>query len=248
MKRDGISDDALKALNAHLDGQLTAEERNRLEQRLRTDPALHKRLRELERVKGLVRQAFDDTVHGRRAAPRDPYRYSAIAASIALVVGLALGWGLNAGALSWAPSAASAPGEAYVLIPAHLSQAVPASAGKVLLHIGSSDLDRAVAALGRTEELLAQYAQERRQTSFEIVVNSTGLELLRADASPIGERIRQLQERYGNLTFVVCRQTVERWRQERGSDPALLPGVVIGPPALEHIIDRLEQGWAYLRV
>jgi intracellular sulfur oxidation DsrE/DsrF family protein len=246
MKKDGVSGDALKMLNAHLDGQLPSDEIKRLERRLRTDPALHNRLQELKQVKRLVQQAFADTSYGRHKKFAGRYRYSAIAAGLTLLLGVALGWGWNSGTL--APSATSAPGDAYVLMPADHPWEAPVSAGKVLLHIGSADLNRADAALRRTEELLAQYAQERRQTSFEIVVNSTGLELLRADTSPVGERIRQLQQRYGNLTFVLCRQTLERWRQERGSDPTLLPGVVVGPPALEHIIGRLQDGWAYLRI
>lgn len=244
MKKDGgVSVEAVRALNALIDGQLPADEAERLERRLQSDPTLQRRLRELRGVRALVRQAFDDTRS--RRARREQRRHSAVAAAVALLAGMALGWGLHARVPS--PSGGMAAGDTYVLQPAHLAKATPASEGKVLLHIGSSDLDRAQAALQRAEQLLAQSAQEGKRLSFEVVVNSTGLDLLRADASPIGERVRQLQQRYSDLTFIVCRQTVERWKQERGGDPALLPGVVVGPPALEHIIDRLEQGWIFLR-
>ncbi len=244
MKKDEVPGDTLKALNALLDGQLAPGERARVERQINADSAVRARLDELERVQALVRKGFDDT-RRRARRPRGGWRYSAAAAAAMLVVGLALGWGLRAN-LSPAPGAVPVD-DAYVMLPVHLAPPT-AGAGKVLLHLGSSDADRARTALARVEALLAQYADERKRVSFEVVVNSTGLDLLRAGTSPVGERIRALQQRYGNLTFVVCRQTFERWRTEHGAEPALLPGVVVGAPALEHIITRLEEGWTYLRV
>lgn len=236
----------LDALNAYLDGELSPGKAATLEQRLRDNPGLQKHLDELRRVRGLMRVAFEDTrTLAAPPLPSQPMRYAVAAGALMLVTGFALGWVVRPTTPAL-PAAAAVPDDALVLQPARLARTVDSTMGRVLLHIGSSDPGRAQTALGRAERLLARYAREGRRLSFEVVVNSSGLDLLRR-TSPIANQVTRLQQQYGNLTFLVCGQTVERWRQERGGDPGLLPGVVVGPPALEHIITRLEEGWAYLR-
>lgn len=241
MKTGGISDEALTTLNAYLDGQLRSDEIERLEQRLQKDAALQTRLDELKRVGALVRQGFGDTrSRSARARRARPYAVAA-----ALLIGVALGWALHAGVPL---TGRVLTDDAYVMLPARLAPAVPHAPGKVLVHLDSSDPSRADTALRRIEVLLAESERQGRPMTFELVVNSTGLELLRADASPISARIGELKERHRELRLVVCRRTLAGWRREHGAEPRFLPGVVVGPPAIDHIIDRMQHGWTYVRI
>ena len=76
------------------------------------------------------------------------------------------------------------------------------------------------------------------------------LRMLRAGYSPYSDRVRQLQERYFNLTFLACKDAIDHIRELEGadSDVSLLPDVETTPSALEHILERLSEGWVYINV
>ncbi len=240
MRKSGLSGKTLADLNAYLDGQLRPDEMEHVGQRVRREAELKTRLEELRRVRTLVRQGFGDT----RAEPararrgRRPYALAA-----ALLIGITLGWLLHTSV----PASGVVTDGAYVMLPASLAPTAPHAPGKVLVHVDSADPKRAEAALWRIETLLAESERKHRPMTFELVVNAAGLDLLRADVSPVGARIRKLNER-GQLGLVVCRKTLAGWRQEHRVEPRFLPGVVVGPPAIDHIIDRLQHGWTYVRV
>lgn len=223
-KIGGISDEALTTLNAYLDGQLRSDEIERLEQRLQKDAALQTRLDELKRVGALVRRGFGDTRSRSARAPCATLRGGRGPAHRRR-------HGLGV-ARRRCPDGRVLTDDAYVMLPARLAPAVPHAPGKVLVHLDSSDPTRADTALRRIEVLLAESERQGRPMTFELVVNSTGLELLRADASPISARIGELKERHSELRLVVCRRTLAGWR----------------PPAIDHIIDRMQHGWTYVRI
>jgi intracellular sulfur oxidation DsrE/DsrF family protein len=78
------------------------------------------------------------------------------------------------------------------------------------------------------------------------VANGAGLDLLRADRSPLAERVIALNERHPNVKLIACNLTMDRLRR-RGETVALLPGVQVVPSALDEIVDRLNSGWLYVR-
>jgi intracellular sulfur oxidation DsrE/DsrF family protein len=52
---------------------------------------------------------------------------------------------------------------------------------------------------------------------------------------------------YPELALVACGQTVQKLR-EAGADARLLPGTVTATSALDQIVLRMQQGWAYVRI
>lgn len=239
-----------KALSAWLDGELGADEANRLEQLLEQDPGLRRHVEELREVRALVRRAFDaEAPTGgtpRTSRSWRPRAVQALAAGVLLVIGAGIGWTLRAPAATPLDDELTASGALV------LRTVQPAAAAtnnlNILLNITSGDHARLRAALDKTEKLLQHYQRLHRSIRLEVVVNSRGLDLLRADTSPYVRRIREMQERYGNLTFIACRNTLALLKAKQGAPVHLLPGVVVGPPALEHVMTRLEQGWAYIKV
>jgi intracellular sulfur oxidation DsrE/DsrF family protein len=146
------------------------------------------------------------------------------------------------------------------LIPAHMTETANqgfdslAKAGsadrelkRVVLHVSSAEEERLEQALNDAEELLERYKDNPKLIQLEVVANSAGLALLRADTSPYPERIRRLAEKFDNIGFLACSRTIEKLRL-RGIDVHLLPEARVIPGALEAIVDRLQQGWVYIRV
>jgi intracellular sulfur oxidation DsrE/DsrF family protein len=83
--------------------------------------------------------------------------------------------------------------------------------------------------------------------SVEIVANAGGLDLLREGVSAHAQRLARLRASYPALELVACGQTAQRLR-ESGADVRLLPGTIVASSALDQIVLRMQQGWAYVRI
>lgn len=114
---------------------------------------------------------------------------------------------------------------------------------RVLLHLDSSDPAHLSASLDVAERMV----RSRSQGQVELVVNSLGLDLLRQDRSPEQARIEHLAERYPNLAFVACGQTVARLLRE-GQHVVLVPEARMASSAINEIMSRMRQGWVYVKM
>lgn len=239
-----------KVLNAWLDGELDAGQASRLEQLLRQDPRLHRHVDELREVRSLVRHAFDAEAPppAKSRAPRSwrPLFTRALVAGFLLAVGAGLGWVMHPSATRALDPELTASGA--LVLRAVQPAAQTSDTPNILLHISSGNQQRLLAALDETDKLLQHYQQLHRAVRLEVVANAGGIDLLRADSSPYAKRIQELQERYKNLTFLACRNTLDLLKAKHDTQVRLLPGVRVGEPALEHVMKRLEQGWAYIKV
>lgn len=229
----GVSAEMQSAL---VDGQLDAAEWERVAGRIEGDARLREDLGALRTVKDMVQHAY-------ALPPRSPPQGAAGGRRWAAIAALCL---VSAGA-GWLGHAAFAPGisetEAALTEGASLREV---SNERVVLHVSSSRRETLRLALDEVEDVLRVSAQRGRRVEIEIVANSSGLELLRADTSPFPARIASLRTQYSNLTLVACNQTIDRLR-EKGVEVRLLPGVQLAPSALDQIVRRLQGGWSYVR-
>lgn len=229
-------------LNAFVDGELAAAERETAMRRLEEDPEFKSAVCELRVMKELVRGAY-----GEAPARRSPLAWRCPPAwRQALAAGLLLGLGLGGG---WFAHGLAQPDRLEHLAglpdgytPIALASAV--SPDKIVLHLDSGDPARLDAALDLADRLLDQRG---RHAQVEIVANSNGLNLLRRDVSPYRERIAALARRHANLSFRACAQTIARLRQE-GVEVVLLPEADVATSAIGEILGRMRQGWVYVRV
>lgn len=227
-----------ETLHAFIDGELALDESERLIARLREDPPLAARVCELRDLQSMLRIAYAEPparaasqrrwTHGERIPAR-------FLAGVLLIVGLASGWLLRG----------LAPGDLGIIQVAHLVGT--ADAGKVLLHLDTAAPERMQHVLDSAEHILDAAERNGRTVQVEIVANSHGLGLLRAHVSPHAARIRHLHARHDNLEFVACGQTIARLAHE-GKIIELLPVTRTAPSAIGEIVDRLQQGWTYIRV
>ncbi|MCK9530241.1 MAG: zf-HC2 domain-containing protein [Gammaproteobacteria bacterium] len=225
-------------LQAYVDGQLDPTDRARVLEQLEHDPALREAACELHRIKEAVRCAFENPP----AAPRTPVRrqwpWRRNAAMVAAALLLPLGFLLG----RWSAPPAL---EDFTLAtqPAMRLVTAPQTSQRVVLHVGEGHADKFLVALDSAEELMRFLPNGR----VDVIVNAGGLDLVRADRSPYSERVAELMVRYPNVHFVACNITMDKQRA-LGDEPVLLRGTDVAPSAAEHIIERMEQGWIYLRV
>jgi intracellular sulfur oxidation DsrE/DsrF family protein len=80
----------------------------------------------------------------------------------------------------------------------------------------------------------------------EIIANGGGLDLVRTDGAPQGQRMSALLRDHNNVSVLACRKALERLSYFKGVDAELLDGVSIAPSALEQILMRMRQGWLFI--
>jgi len=222
--------------SAFVDGQLDAAEWAAMLDQIGADPTLRREICELRATKDMVRSAYAGLTPARRArVPAGRWRGWGLAAL--LVAGIAMGW---------AAHALIGSGGGGDLAGRGASALHGISADRILVHVSSGSRETLATALDEVEDLLRSARSAGRKIEVEIVANSSGLDLLRVNASPYLARVAALRREYPNLSFVACHQTIERLR-EKGVAVELLPGVQVAPSALDQVVKRLQRGWVYIR-
>jgi intracellular sulfur oxidation DsrE/DsrF family protein len=110
------------------------------------------------------------------------------------------------------------------------------------------DVDETLAAddlINRVERILKHY--DEKNIEVEVVANSQGLNLLRTDINQYAKRFSELSERYNNLSFVACSNAVKRL-EKRGIDVVLVNRTNAEISAVEHVVNRMREGWRYIKI
>lgn len=225
-------------LQAFVDGQLDPADRARILEQMERDPALREAACELHRLKEAVRCAFENPPPAPRKPVQRPWFGRRSAAMVAAALLLPLGFLLG----RWSASPVLEDFTRVAQPPMRLVT-TPQTAQHVVLHVSEGYSDKFLVALDSAEELMRFLPNGR----VDVIVNAGGLDLVRADRSPYSERVADLMARYPNVHFVACNITMDKQR-DLGDEPVLLHGTDVAPSAAEHIIERMEQGWVYLRV
>jgi len=229
-------------LDALIDGELSADERAHALLRLESDAAFKAEACDLRLLKERVRSAYAEPP----PAPVKSQRPLRSGLSQALAAALLLSVGLGAGWISHDFTAAAPTFDRLAVMPEGyqpiaLSEAIDQN--KIILHLDSGDRGR----LGKVLDLADQVLARQPAARIQIVVNSYGLDLLRADVTPLASRIESMARRHANLSFVACGQTVARLKRD-GIKVELLPVAYTASSAINEIMTRMGQGWVYVKV
>lgn len=238
-------------LHAFVDDQLGPEEQEQIFVALKRDENLSRKVCEIRRVQDMVRHAYAEPPEApSHPAPRRRWRLSdAVAATVLLAVGAVAGWFAH-GPQATAPTLPQlATYERQELDAFQTVQLLSAQGMQqnVVLHITTSDANKLRYALDEVETLLSSYRLRGIPIKLEVVANGEGIALLRSDVSPYPQRTQELIRKYDNLAVLGCANTL-RWLQDQGIDTHLLPEVGTTKSGLERVVDRLQEGWLYVKV
>ncbi len=56
-----------------------------------------------------------------------------------------------------------------------------------------------------------------------------------------------MMDKYDNLTFVACANTIKRLK-EQGVDVLLIDRTHASETAIDHVVERLQAGWTYIKI
>lgn len=232
-------------LNAYVDGELTPQENLELLEALQQDPELAREVCELNNLKSQLQLAYANPpgLAACNVARKRPGWLSLVASLAMLVAGLAGGWLIG--------TDSNAQDRLVVLDPEGRGQA-PATADseetRIVFHITSPDQTAAGELLDDVEQMLAAYEADGRPLRVEIVSNGEGLDFLRERLSHYKQRIHRLAQRYRNLTFVACKNTIKRLEVQKGIEVNIVPDAEIIDSGVSHVVKRQKEGWVYIRV
>jgi len=249
MKRD-VSNEIL---GAYVDNELACSEKRSVAEEIKADAELEQHAQAILDLKTSIKKAYPDDMHKMPGAEVNDspdqaskriFRQS-IAASFILTCGLIVGAMINLSdnSINKVSSASNANNQLFGINVKPVTQ----HDDKILLHIASADLKKIDFLLTKTERLLTDSRHSQHPINIEVIANSKGVDFLRTSTSPYAQRIKELQQKYSNLQFIACKNTLRRL-QEKDQSVQILEGVKADKPALDTIINRMDKGWTYIKI
>lgn len=242
MTNQNISDEYL---NSFVDNQLDPGEKVQAFDVINRNASLRERVCELRGLKELIQHSYNQPpLYMRPSAkqlPRWSGHFHAIAACLILLIGGVSGWLTHA----WI-SRERGPDLVNIVDARQAGDSIAATR-KIIVQVSNSNPVRLKAALDETEGLLDTYRRANRQIDIEVIANKHAVDLLRRNVSAYAPRIDAMQQKYPNLNFLVCGQTISKLKAN-GENVQLLPHTGIAASAAEQINKRIQQGWGYVRI
>jgi len=244
---DYLSDEIL---NAYIDQELDDIEMMRVQLVLTKNPGLQRRLQVLQQLKIMVHAAKPD-------GTMEPLPISAVEnkncscqAAFGVAILMLAGW------VIWtllpinehAPiNIATTQGSEQITTKKLFDSAPDHTAVKVVLHIKRSDTQSGKTLFKTISRLLATAERRKIAVRIEVLANGDGLNLLRQGMSPYAQKIHEIQNRYDNVIFIACGDTIKR-RNLSLADLRLFPEVMVVTSVNQQINLRQTQGWNVIHV
>jgi intracellular sulfur oxidation DsrE/DsrF family protein len=124
-----------------------------------------------------------------------------------------------------------------------------AKSHRVTIQVDQNDSDVMNLALNNAQNVIEYFNARGEDIDVEIVTYGPGLHMLRADTSPVKDRIKWMLEQMfpAKIVFAACNITKEGMEKREGHAIAILPGATIVPSGVVRLMYLQEQGWSYVR-
>lgn len=120
-------------------------------------------------------------------------------------------------------------------------------AKRVAIHIDENDPKRMSMALNNAANIFKHYDQTGEAVEIRLVANGPGLHMLRADTSPVKDRIAAMSLEHEGLTFAACGNTHRMMSKQTDGEIALISEAEMIPSGVVELIELQGDGWAYIR-
>jgi len=118
---------------------------------------------------------------------------------------------------------------------------------KVAVHVDSNDPKVINLALNNVANIRKYYDSVGEKVEIEVVAYGPGLHMLRADTSPVIDRISVMSLEIDNLKFSACGNTHAVMSKKAGKEVELIDEATMVPSGVVQLITLQEQGYSYIR-
>lgn len=124
------------------------------------------------------------------------------------------------------------------------------AAGKthlVAVHVNQNDKAVMNMALNNVQNIANYYKKKGEKVVLEVVTYGPRLHMLRADTSPVKDRISAMGLAMPNLRFSACGNTHRKMSKKTGKKVKLVSEAELVPSGVVRLIALQEKGYAYIR-
>jgi uncharacterized protein len=120
---------------------------------------------------------------------------------------------------------------------------------RITIQIDQNDPQVMNMVLNNATNVIEYYRDKNEDVDLDIVAYGPGLHMLRADTSPVQDRIKRLKDMVfpGKIQFSACNNTKQGMEKAEGHAVSILPEASIVPSGVVHLMELQEQGWSYVR-
>ena len=120
---------------------------------------------------------------------------------------------------------------------------------RVAIQVDQNDPQVMNLALNNATNVIEYYRGKHEDVDVDIVTYGPGLHMLRADTSPVQDRIKRLKELAfpGKIQFSACNNTKQGMEKTEGRAISVVPDATIVPSGVVRLMELQEQGWSYVR-
>jgi intracellular sulfur oxidation DsrE/DsrF family protein len=104
-------------------------------------------------------------------------------------------------------------------------------------------------ALNNATNVIEYYRAKGEEVNVDVVTYGPGLHMLRADTSPVQDRIKNLKDFAfpSKIQFSACNNTREGMEKKEGHPINVLSEATIVPSGVVRLMELQEKGWSYVR-
>jgi uncharacterized protein len=123
-----------------------------------------------------------------------------------------------------------------------------AKSHRVAIQVDQNDPAVMNLALNNATNVIEYYRAKGETVDVDVVTYGPGLHMLRADSSPVQDRIKGLRDAAfpGKIQFSACSNTKENMEKKEGPI-SIMSDAVLVPSGVVRLMELQEQGWSYIR-
>jgi uncharacterized protein len=120
---------------------------------------------------------------------------------------------------------------------------------RLAIQVNQNDPQVMNLALNNASNVIEYYRAKKEDVDIDIVAYGPGLHMLRADTSPVQDRLKRLKEAAfpGKVQFSACNNTKQNMEKAEGREITIVPDATIVPSGVVQLMELQEQGWSYVR-
>jgi intracellular sulfur oxidation DsrE/DsrF family protein len=128
-----------------------------------------------------------------------------------------------------------------------ITKTAPRVTHKLAIQVDQNDKAVMDLALSNAKNVVDYYKAKGETVDIEIVTYGPGLHMLRADSSPVKERIGPLSLENPSIKFIGCGNTQANQSKAEGKPVTLITEAKVVPSGVVRLIELQKQGYAYIR-
>jgi|SRR5579875_864918 len=136
---------------------------------------------------------------------------------------------------------------ALLLLPLSFGSAAAFEKHRLALQISDDDPAKMNAVLNVAANVSRYYSEKGDEVEIQIVAFNAGLTMLRADKSPVLDRLKSFKQSMPNVSFMACQNTLDAIARKEGKEPPLVDNATRVTAGVVTLIELAEKGWTIVR-